>query len=178
MSETLFRGVIFGVERFDAELPDGRKVKREVVRHPGAAVVLPVLPDGRLLLVRVLREIFGRYLIEAPAGKLEEGEDPKEAALRELEEETGYYAHSIEKLLEFYATPGFCDERMHVYLATELEEREQDLDDTEYVDPFPVTLDQALSLIREGEIEDGKTIAAVLYYAANSARAASPVPEE
>lgn len=166
MSETLFRGVIFDLERVDAELPDGRSVKREVVRHPGAAVVLPILPDGRVLLARVFREIFGRYLIEAPAGKLERGEDPEEAALRELEEETGYRAGSITKLIDFYATPGFCDERMHLYLATELEERKQQLDDTEFIELLPLALDEALALIREGKIEDGKTISALLYYAA------------
>lgn len=164
MSETLFRGVIFDLERVDAELPDGRIVKREVVRHPGAAVILPILPDGRVLLARVFREIFGRYLIEAPAGKLERGEDPEEAALRELVEETGYRAGSITKLIDFYATPGFCDERMHVYLATELEERAQQLDDTEFIELLPLALDEALALIREGKIEDGKTISALLYY--------------
>lgn len=165
MSETLFRGMIFDVERFDADLPDGRTVKREVVRHPGAAVILPILPDGRILLVRVLREIFGRYLLEAPAGKLERGEDPREAALRELEEETGYRAQKIEKLIDYYATPGFCDERLHLYLATELEQTEQRLDDTEFIELHPLTLDEALALVRRGEIEDGKTIAALLYFA-------------
>lgn len=176
MSEKLFRGVIFDVERFDAELPDGRRVKREVVRHPGAAVVLPILPDGRILLVRVLREIFDRYLIEAPAGKLDPDEDPRDAALRELEEETGYRAGKLEKLIDYYATPGFCDERMHLYLATDLEETAQKLDDTEFIELYPVTLDEALALIRSGEIEDGKTIVALLYFKAFCREGANEAP--
>jgi ADP-ribose pyrophosphatase len=164
MRETLFEGPIFRVERFEVELPTGQKVVRDAVRHPGAVVILPRLADGRVLLIRNYREVVGRWLFELPAGTLEPGEHPDDAAPRELEEETGHRAASLTKMTEFLATPGMCDERMFVYLADQLSPTAQNLDEGECIEVVPTPLEAALEMVRDGQIEDAKTIAALLYF--------------
>jgi ADP-ribose pyrophosphatase len=164
MSQTLFEGPIFRVERFEIELPNGKTVVRDAVRHPGAVVILPLLDDGRILLIRNFREVVRKWLHEIPAGTLEPGEHPDDAAPRELEEETGHRAGRLAKLTEFLATPGMCDERMYAYLAEGLEPTAQNLDEGECIDVVPTPLDEALEMVRDGRIEDAKTIATLLYY--------------
>jgi len=161
-----YQGVRYGMSLVRERLPDGRVAERDVVRHPGAAVVLAMLDDGRCVLVEQHRTALGRNMIELPAGVLEAGEDPTLAAQRELEEETGYRARRVEKLLEFHPTAGLCDELMHIYLATDLERTEQNLDHDEFIDVHLRSLEEIQQLIRDGLITDGKTIAAVLYLAA------------
>ena len=132
--------------------------EREVVHHSGSAVIIPIFADGTVALVRQYRHPAVRYLLEAPAGTLEPGETPETGAARELEEELGYVATKLEKLTEFFVSPGFCEEKMWVYLATELTETQQRLEDDEIVEIVRLPLSQALTMITTGEIEDAKTI--------------------
>lgn len=162
--EVLFEGPVFKVERFEIELPNGSRATRDAVRHPGAVVIVPILDDGRVLLIRNYREVVERWLFELPAGKLEPGESPDEAAPRELEEETGHLCERLTKLTEFLATPGMCDERMFAYVAEGLVPTAQRLDDGECIEVVPTPLDEALELVRDGLIEDAKTIASLLFY--------------
>ena len=163
--------ILSSVERFSGRvvyitvdtIREGDKVyEREVVHHTGSAVIVPVFSDGTIALVRQYRHPAVRYLLEAPAGTLRSGEIPEEGAKRELEEELGVVCDSLEKLSEFFVSPGFCEEKMWVYLATELTETEQQLDDDEVLDIVRIPFSQALSMITTGEIEDAKTIIGVM----------------
>jgi ADP-ribose pyrophosphatase len=138
--------------------PGGKEVEREVVRHSGAAVMLPITNDNRLVLVRQYRYAVGCHLWEVPAGTISNGELPEETALRELVEETGFYPHLLEKLLAFYPSPGFSDENMHLFLATELEKRTACPDEDETIELGLFTSDEIMRMFSQGEIRDGKTI--------------------
>ena len=160
-SQTIYKGKIFDI-RVD-EISEGEiKYQRDVVVHGGSAVVIPVFEDGTVGLVRQYRHAAGKFLLEIPAGSLEDGEDPELGALRELEEETGYRAARIEKLTEFYVSPGFLTETMHLFLATELTQTQQNLDDDEIVELIRLPLPEALKMTRDGQIEDAKTIIALM----------------
>lgn len=159
-SKTIYKGRIFDI-RVD-EIREGEiEYKREIVVHGGSAVVIPVFDDLSIALVQQYRHPAGQLLLEIPAGSLETGEDPSAGALRELEEEIGVRAGKIEKLCEFYVSPGFLSEKMHLYLATELTETEQNLDPDEiiYIERLP--LKKALEMVRDNEIHDAKTIIAI-----------------
>ena len=160
-SVEIFRGRV--VELTLDTIREGDKTyEREVVRHPGSAVIIPVFEDGTIALVRQYRHPAVRYLLEAPAGTLERGEAPEAGAARELEEELGYTAARLEKLTEFFVSPGFCEEKMWVYLATEMTMTAQRLEDDEIVEVVRVPFSQALSMITTGEIDDAKTIIGVM----------------
>ncbi len=158
----IFRGRVLSLEVDRVIEPGGLEVEREVVRHPGAAVILPQLDDGRLVLVRQYRYAAGDYLWEAPAGHIEENETPDEAARRELVEETGFFPHRLEKLTEFFSAPGFCDELMRLFLATELERRRPQPEYDENIEIGFFTLDQALDQLSRHEIRDAKTLVGLL----------------
>jgi ADP-ribose pyrophosphatase len=162
-SKVLFQGRRFRVERQVQIGPDGREHAWEIIRHPGAAVILPLLDDGRLCLVRNCRPAVGETLIELPAGTLEPGEDPAETARRELAEETGYRARRIEHLISFYSSPGICDEHMHLYRAQDLTAGPMSLDPGEQLEPLLCSWDEALAMIHDGRIHDAKTVAGLLY---------------
>jgi ADP-ribose pyrophosphatase len=132
--------------------------KREVVHHPGGAGVVAVFDDGTIPLVRQYRHPAVRYVLELPAGRLDAPERPEECAARELEEEIGVRAGRLEKLAEFFTTPGFCEEKLWVYLATDLTETKQNLEGDELLEIVRVTFTQAFGMIADGEIEDAKTI--------------------
>lgn len=132
--------------------------QREVVHHNGSAVILPAFDDGTVGLVRQYRHPAVRYLLELPAGTLNEKERPEEGAARELEEELGLVAGRLEKLSEFFISPGFCEEKMWLYLATSLTETAQHLEDDEMIEVVRLPLERALQMITDGEIEDAKTI--------------------
>jgi ADP-ribose pyrophosphatase len=168
-SKHLYQGKIFDV-RIDTIRENEIEYDREVVVHRGSAVIVPVFDDGTVALVRQYRHAAGKYLLEVPAGSLDEGEDPKTGALRELEEEIGYRAAKIEKIAEFFVSPGFLTEKMFVYLATELTETSQNLEEDELIEIEQLTLDQALGKIRSGEIEDAKTIVGLTFAAARLGR--------
>jgi ADP-ribose pyrophosphatase len=148
---------------------DGRIELRDMVVHPGSVVLLPVLDDGCLVLIRNRRFAVERTLLELPAGTCEQDEEPSLCALRELEEETGFVAGRLEPLLAFYPSPGSSSERMHVFVARALHKTAQQLDQSEQIEVQPMSLSDVLASIRANEIEDAKTIAAVLYFHAFAA---------
>jgi ADP-ribose pyrophosphatase len=156
-SEVKFRGrvvevVVDTITEGDVTYP------REVVHHPGSAVIVPIFDDGTVAFVRQYRHPAVRYLLEVPAGTLDRGERPEEGAARELEEELGLVCASLEKLCEFFVSPGFLEEKMWVYLATGLSETQQRLEEDELIEIVRMPLNQALNMITTGEIEDAKTI--------------------
>ena len=156
-SEEMFRGRIFDVT-IDTVREGDQTYQREVVHHPGSAVIVPAFEDGTVALVCQYRHPAVRYLLEVPAGTLNRGERPEEGAAREFEEELGFVAGRLEKLTEFYVSPGFCEEKMWIYLATEMTETKQQLEEDEIVDVVRLPFSQALEMISGGEIEDAKTI--------------------
>lgn len=160
-SVELFRGRVFSVT-VDSIREGEHVYEREVVHHPGSAVIIPVFDDGTIALVRQYRHPAVRYLLEAPAGTLNSREAPEEGAARELEEELGFVAGRLEKLSEFFVSPGFCEEKMWIYLATGLSETKQQLEDDEILEVVRLPFSQALSMITTGEIEDAKTIIGVM----------------
>lgn len=159
-TEPVFSGKVISLQIDTVKLPDGTTASREIVKHPGAVAVLAV-HEGRLLLVDQFRQSMGRCELEIPAGKLEKGEDPAEAAVRELQEETGYRCDKLTHLHSFYTSPGFADEIIHLYLAEQLSAGEMSPDEDEFLEVQEVTLEEALNLIAEGRIADAKTILAV-----------------
>ena len=167
--QTLLESRIFRVERIQTVGRSGATLDRDVIRHPGAVAIVPVLDDGQLCLIRNVRPTVGKTLIEIPAGTLEVGEDPAKCAYRELIEETGYRAATIRPLIELYTSPGIMDERMYVFVATDLTPGEMALEDGEEIDVFTAPLEEVLAMIRRGEVEDGKTVAAVMLYASEVA---------
>ncbi|WP_062046495.1 NUDIX hydrolase [Bacillus sp. JCM 19034] len=159
----IFKGKIIDLQIEEVELPDGRLSTREVVKHPGAVAVVPIKEDGKLVLVRQYRKALQKTIIEIPAGKLEANENPKFAAMRELEEETGYKTDSLTFIGSFYTSPGFADELIHLYLTSHLEVGQSHTDDDEFIDVLEVTLDEAEKLIEEQQIHDAKTMYAIQY---------------
>lgn len=166
-SERVFDGVKFSVDRIELTSADGATTHtREKVTHPGAVIVLPVLDDGRLVLIRNQRFVVGEELIELCAGTLEPGEPPIECAARELIEETGYKSGKLTPLTKFYTSPGFSDELMYAFLATDLTEVGQQLEPTEDIAVERFSPADVTAMIERGEITDGKTIATMLYWQA------------
>ena len=161
---TVLVGARFRVDRFTLEGRDGSTTTRDLCVHPGAVVILPLHADGSVVLIRNHRAMLDTTLIELPAGTLEAGEDPAVAAARELEEETGYRAGSLRRLSRFFASPGITDETMHAFVATDLRPGPQRLDATESIETLELPYDDALALVRDGTIEDGKTIALLLLH--------------
>lgn len=160
--ETLSQKPIYSGRIFDLRIDEVREgdveYEREVVVHSGSAVIAPTFADGTIALVRQYRHAAGKYLLELPAGTLSEGEDPEVGARRELEEEIGVVAEKIEKLCEFYVSPGFLTEKMHLFAASGLTETAQNLDDDEFVEIERYSLPELTEMIRTGKIEDAKTI--------------------
>ena len=156
-SQKVFEGRVVNVT-VDTVSEGGLTYQREVVHHNGSAVIVPVFDDGTVALVRQYRHPAVRYLLEVPAGTLAKGERPEIGAARELKEELGLVAARLEKLSEFFVSPGFCEEKMWVYLATELSQGEQALEDDEIIDVVRLPIGDALEMITSGEIEDAKTI--------------------
>lgn len=138
----------------------GRETTREVVLHPGACAILPVTEKKEILFVRQYRYAAEETLLEIPAGKIDPGEAPDVCAARELTEETGFRAERLRKLGAVFTTPGFCNEKIHLYLADRLVPAHQHLDTDEFLDVVKIPLDEALEMIRNGEISDAKTLAA------------------
>jgi ADP-ribose pyrophosphatase len=156
-SKKVFAGRVFDVT-VDTVREGDKTYVREVVHHRGSAVILPAFDDGTIALVRQYRHPAARYLVELPAGTLDDKEPPEAGAARELEEELGLVAGKLEKLCEFFVSPGFCEEKMWLYLATDLTETAQRLDDDEMIEVVRLPIERALQMITDGEIEDAKTI--------------------
>ncbi len=163
-SEVAFAGRLLRLRVDTVRLSGGRVSRREVVEHPGAVAVLPVLPSGEIVLVRQYRHAVGRTLLEVPAGTREPVEPPEECARRELLEETGYEAGVLRELARFYVSPGWASEELIVYLATDLVARQARPADDEWIAVERVAPEQVLELIRRRDIADAKTLIAVLGY--------------
>lgn len=162
-SETIYEGKIIKIERDIAILEDGQEAIREVVRHPGGVGVVALDDDGYVYMVRQFRYPFFETTLEIPAGKLDRGgEDTKEAGIRELREETGLVANSVEYLGTFYATPGFCDEKLTLYLATGLKQGENCPDEDEFIECEKYKLDGLIEMVNRGEIRDAKSVIGIL----------------
>lgn len=161
-SVPVFTGKMINLRVDSVQLPDGKKGTREVVEHPGAVAVVPVFPDGRIILVKQYRHPVGEITWEIPAGKLESKEDPELCAHRELEEETGFKAGKMRKLSAFFTTPGFTNEVIHLYAAEGLQESSQKTDADEFIDAIEVSRADAMWMIRSGEIKDAKSIIGIL----------------
>jgi len=161
-NKLIYKGHIFTVETLDVELPTGKIVNREVIRHNGGAAVVALDEDGCMYVVHQFRVALERETIEIPAGKLDFGEDPLICARRELLEETGLMAKEIKPLLEMNTTPGFCNERLYLYIATGLSQAKPDYDPDEYIKCEKLPVDQLLKMIFEGKITDSKTIIGIL----------------
>lgn len=164
-SQEIFNGKIIKLQVDEVKLPNGKMAKREIVKHPGAVGIIPITSDGKILMVEQFRKPLERSLLEIPAGKLEQGEEPDITAARELEEETGFRANQLDYLTSFYTAPGFSDEVIHLYIATDLEKVENPLpgDEDEFVDLLEVDLESAATFVDEKRIYDAKTAYAVLY---------------
>ena len=160
-SQKVFAGRIFNVT-VDTVREGEITYQREVVHHHGSAVILPVFDDGTVTLVRQYRHPAVRYMLEAPAGTLAEGERPDEGAARELQEELGLIAGRMEKLSEVFVSPGFLEEKMWVFLATDLTEGKQQPEEDEILDVVRLRIAEALEMITSGEIQDAKTIIALM----------------
>jgi ADP-ribose pyrophosphatase len=154
----------FRVLRRRQRLPDGRENVREVIEHPGAVAIVPVLDDERVCLIRNYRLAVDCWLLEIPAGTVEPGEDPRTTAARELAEETGYTARAIEPLCQMLFSPGILRERMHMFVASGLEAGATRLEAGEQIETHIMRLADALAMIERGEVEDAKTVAALLLY--------------
>lgn len=165
--ELVYKGAILEVYKDHMEFASGNTAEWDFIHHDGAAAVVPVLPDGRILMVRQYRNALERETIEIPAGKLDApGEPGIDCAARELEEETGYYSEELEWLMTLRTTVAFCDEKIEIYAARNLQKSCQHLDEDEYVDVRAYTVSELKEKIFKGEIQDSKTAAAILAYEA------------
>jgi len=162
-STYIYKGKIIKLRQDKVKLPDGKETTREIVEHPGAAVILALTDDQKIIMIRQFREAANEVLWELPAGKVEDGEDLVRCAKRELEEETGYYPRKIKKLLSFFSTPGFCNERLTLFLAEDLEERSKNEDDDEFIQVKNLKISEVLKMIKGNVIKDAKTIIGILF---------------
>jgi ADP-ribose pyrophosphatase len=158
----VYEGRVLVLDVDEVVEPEGVRAMREVVRHQGSVAALPVLEDGRVVLVRQYRYAVGERVWELPAGRLDPGETPEEGARRELEEEVGLGGGSFERIAEFFTTPGFCDERMHVFRASGLRRVPPRPEEDERIETGTFTIDEARAMIGRGEVKEGKTLVALL----------------
>ncbi len=163
-SKMIFQGRVFGVRRDEIIEPSGVRVTREVITHPGSVVVLPVLPDRRIVLIRQYRHATRQFLWELVAGRMERGENPGRAAARELIEETGYRAKRFRVFLDVFPTPGFLEERMYILLAQGLTLGAAEPEEDEKITVKAFTRKELESMMRRGKLRDAKSIAGLLYY--------------
>lgn len=164
-SERIYEGKIINLKVDEVNLPNGKTSKRELIEHPGAVAILAITPENKIIMVEQYRKALERSIIEVPAGKLEKGESPETTAMRELEEETGFSADSLELIQSFSTSPGFADEVVHLYLAVGLKKSESGAvtDDDEFVELMEVTIEEAEEMMRNNQIYDAKTAFAVLW---------------
>lgn len=162
-TEYIYKGKILSLKVEQVQLPDGNKSKREIVEHKGAVAIVAFKDDDTILLVRQFRKPLNKELLEIPAGKLEENEDPKHCALRELEEETGYKANNIEFIGKILTTPGFSNELIYIFKATNLCKGQIGGDEDEFINVEEIKLIDLKDKIKKGEIIDGKTVASLIY---------------
>ncbi|MCC7350519.1 MAG: NUDIX hydrolase [Phycisphaerales bacterium] len=162
--QRLYEGKKISLEVHHLQDGNGHRVRREVVVHPGAVVVLPFLSTDRILLIRNRRYAAGQTLVELPAGTLDKKEDPMNCAGRELQEETGYLAGRLQRLGGFYSSPGVLSEKLYAFAAYDLQRTATALEDDEEIEVMETSFDEAIEMIRQGQIIDAKTIATLLMY--------------
>ena len=163
-SERIYDGAILNLRRDVVTVKDGRTSYREIVEHSGGVIILGVTPQGKIPMIRQFRKAAEQVMFELPAGKLEKGEDPKEAALREFKEETGYTADRIRHAAAFYPTVGYSEEILHIFFAEGLTPGETDFDDNESIEIEEFFPEELYGLIDAGHMNDGKTMLAILLY--------------
>lgn len=163
-SEIIYKGKIFNLERDIITLPNGRETVRETIRHGGAAAMIPVDKDGKIIFVRQYRHSARKEVLEIPAGTIEKGENPYDCAIREIQEETSYKAGKMTFLLKMYSAIGFCSEVIYIYLAENLEKGNFNMDDDEFITNERYTIEESIELIHNGVICDSKTITAIFAY--------------
>jgi len=156
-----WQGRVFDFKVEETALPNGRRTITEVIRHPGSSAIVPVQGDDSLVLLRQYRPAIRTFIWEVPAGTMHRGEDPLDCAKRELQEECGLIGHRFEKMGEVLTAPGYSDERIHLFLATELVACEQKLDEDEYLEIHSFPFEEVMEMIRRGEIQDAMTIVAL-----------------
>lgn len=160
-SDKVYEGKIINLRVDTVELPDKKYSKREVIEHPGSVAVVGITEDDKLVLVKQYRKPVERFLLEIPAGKIEINEEPRETAIREFKEETGYDAKSLEYLIEIYPSPGITNEKIHLFLATDLVQAEMELDTDEFIEIEEIDYVQLSKMANRGEIMDAKTLIAI-----------------
>jgi len=158
----VYKGRRISVKVYEAVLPNGRRVRTEAVEHPGAVVIIPMLGDGRLVLVRQYRRVIGEWIYEFPAGTLEPGEHPEDCARRELGEETGFTPGKLRHLGTLYTTPGYSTEKLYFYLAENLREGRQHPEPSELIEVEVKNIEEAEEMAAKGEIRDMKTVAGLM----------------
>ncbi|BDH61327.1 ADP-ribose diphosphatase [Lysinibacillus sp. PLM2] len=170
-SERIYEGKVVSLKIDDVILPNGKEAKREIINHPGAVAIIAITDEGKLVLVEQYRKALERSIIEIPAGKLEKGEAPEQTARRELEEETGYGCQNLTYVQSFATSPGFADEIIHIFVATDLYQIEEKaaLDEDEFVSLMEVTVEEAEKMVKDQHIFDAKTAFAVLWMKLNKA---------
>ena len=161
-SEHIYDGGIIKVDKLRVILPNGKEAARDMVYHPGASVVVPINENGEVYMVRQYRKPIEKISLEVPAGKLDAGEKPEACANRELKEETGLVAKSMKHIASVHSTPGFCNEVLHLYVATGLEEGEACADEDEFISSEKVPVKELVDMVLSGEITDAKTIIGIL----------------
>lgn len=162
-SEIVYNGKIVNLRIDTVELPKQRYSKREIVEHPGGVGIIALTEENEVIMVRQFRKPIEDCVLEIPAGKLDAGEDPKTCAIRELKEETGYEAENMEFLVDFYSSPGFTDEKIHIYFATGLKNGKAEPDENEYIDIEKYKMEDLVQMIKDNEINDAKSIISILY---------------
>ena len=160
-SERIYEGRIINLRRDEVTVTNGTSY-REIVEHNGGAVLAAITKEGKMVMVRQYRKPAGRVMLEAPAGKIDPGEQPQQAALRELKEETGYTPGKIEFLTKFYPSVGYSEEILYLYLCTELTPGETNFDENEAIEVEEISIEKLYKMILDGDIEDAKTIIAIL----------------
>ena len=162
-SKIIFQGRLLDVRKDEVELPNGKTSTREWINHPGAVCCIPILPDGKIALIRQYRYPVQSEMIELPAGKLEKGEKPEVCAVRELEEEIGYRTNKLTFLTHIHPAIGFANEKMWLYHAEDLEKTNLKLDDDEFLELIPTPFEDAVEMVWNGKITDVKTIIGILW---------------
>jgi ADP-ribose pyrophosphatase len=163
-SEVIYEGPVFGLRRDEVLEPSGVRARREVITHPGSVVVLPVLPDGKIVMIRQYRHATRQYMWELVAGRKEPEETPEEGAARELLEETGYRAKRFKVFLDVFPTPGFLEERMFILLAEGLKAGKAEPEEDEKIEVKAYKTKKLEQMMKTGELKDAKSIAGILYY--------------
>jgi ADP-ribose pyrophosphatase len=160
--KNIYKGGIIDLDVLKVALPNGKEATRDIVTHPGASVVVPINENGEVYMVRQYRKPLDSVMLEIPAGKLDSNEDPKECAVRELKEETGLTAEKIKHIISIHSTPGFCNEVLHMFVATGLKEGEATPDEDEFISSEKISVTKLVEMILNHEITDAKSIIGIL----------------